>query len=80
MDREPAMPPRTARQILDEWHRLAEQRDEASDTDVIDAITHRIEQIRREYIEGTPPDGPPAAGSPDDHDEDERRVQMELRL
>ncbi len=74
------MPPRTARQILDEWHRLAEQRDEASDTDVIDAISHRIEQIRREYIEGAPPDRPPAPGTPQDTDEEERRVQMELRL
>ena len=62
------MPPRTASQILAEWHELALQRDEASDADLADAITARIEQIRREYIEGTPPgqrpDATPAVDEP----------------
>ena len=53
------MPPRTAAQILAEWHELAQQRDEASDSEIADGIAARIEQIRREYIEGTPPDAQP---------------------
>jgi hypothetical protein len=55
------MPPRTASQILAEWHELAEQRDEASDDELRTAITARIEQVRREYIEGPPPDPETAA-------------------
>jgi hypothetical protein len=50
------MPPRTASKILAEWHELAMQREEATDAELADAITARIEQVRREYIEGVPPD------------------------
>jgi len=72
------MPPRTASQILAEWHELAVQREEASDSDLVDAITARIEQVRREYIEGTPPDQQRAArGSADDV---EPKIQMKLPL
>jgi len=62
------MPPRTAAQILAEWHELALQRDEASDADLAEAIAARIEQVRREYIEGSPPERrpqTPASPSPD---------------
>jgi hypothetical protein len=72
------MPPRSAAQILAEWHELAVQRDEASDTDLVDAITARIEQVRREYIEGTPPDRP-SATQPGPADSDPK-IQMKLRL
>ncbi len=60
------MPPRTAAQILAEWHELAAQREEASDTDLADAIAARIEQVRREYIEGTPPGQPRTTGGSGD--------------
>lgn len=49
------MPPRTAKEILAEWHELAMRREEAADTDLADGLAARIEQLRREYIEGTPP-------------------------
>jgi hypothetical protein len=72
------MPPRTASQILAEWHELALQRDEASDADLADAITARIEQVRREYIEGTPADPQPAS-VPTSGDA-EPRIQMKFPL
>ena len=72
------MPPRTAAQILAEWHELAVQRDEASDADLVDAITARIEQVRREYIEGASPDQP-SATQPTFGDADPK-IQMKLRL
>lgn len=50
------MPPRTASKILAEWHELAMQREEVTDAELAEAITARIEQVRREYIEGVPPD------------------------
>jgi len=50
------MPPRTAAQILAEWHDLARQRDEASDDELVAAITQRIELVRHEYIVGSPPE------------------------
>lgn len=59
------MPPRTARQILAEWHELALQREEATDEEISAGLAARIEQVRREYIEGTPPETPamrPSAG------------------
>jgi hypothetical protein len=56
------MPSRTAKQILAEWHELAMRREEAPD-DIDEGLTARIEQLRREYIEGTPPKEPPAAPS-----------------
>jgi hypothetical protein len=74
------MPPRTAKQILAEWHELAMRRDAATEQDIADGLAARIAQLRREYIEGTPPesrDAEPAA--PSDLD-DEPRIQMELRL
>jgi hypothetical protein len=49
------MPPRTAKQILAEWHELAMQRDDVADSDIDAGLAARIEQLRREYIEGTPP-------------------------
>ena len=49
------MPTRPTSRILAEWHELAMQRDEATDSELREAITTRIEQVRREYIEGTPP-------------------------
>ena len=49
------MPPRKASQILAEWHELAMRRDDAADTDIDEGLAARIEQLRREYIEGTPP-------------------------
>jgi hypothetical protein len=49
------MPPRPARQILAEWHELAMQREEVADTGIDAGLAARIEQLRREYIEGTPP-------------------------
>ena len=56
------MPPRTAKQILAEWHELAMQREEATDEEISAGLAARIEQVRREYIEGTPPEAP-ARGS-----------------
>jgi hypothetical protein len=50
------MPPRTASQILAEWHELAMQREDATDDDLAAGLAARIEQLRREYIEGTPPE------------------------
>jgi hypothetical protein len=52
------MPPRNASQILAEWHELAMERDEATDTEIADGLAARIEQLRREYIEGVPPETP----------------------
>ncbi len=52
------MPPRTAKQILAEWHELALRKEEATDAELVDAISQRIALVRREYIEGTP--APPA--------------------
>jgi hypothetical protein len=52
------MPPRTASQILADWHDLAMRREEATDTEMADGLAARIEQLRREYIEGTPPETP----------------------
>ena len=54
------MPPRTASKILAEWHELAMQREEATDAELAEAISAKIEQVRREYIEGTPPEPRPA--------------------
>jgi hypothetical protein len=73
------MPPRTAKQILAEWHELAMRREEAPDSDIdIDAgLAARIEQLRREYIEGTPPEEAPAAVNKDD---DEPNVQTRMPL
>jgi hypothetical protein len=72
------MPPRTAKQILAEWHELAVQRDEASDAELADAIAARIQQVRREYIEGTPPDG--QADTVAASDEAGPKVQMKFPL
>ena len=55
------MPPRTASKILAEWHELAMQKEEATDAELANAIAARIEQVRREYIEGVPPE--PTAGT-----------------
>jgi hypothetical protein len=80
------MPPRTAAQILAEWHDLARQRDEASDTELAAAIAARIEQVRHEYIVGSPPepraDEParPAAKPAASVDESEPTTQMRLPL
>jgi hypothetical protein len=71
-------PPRTAKQILAEWHELAMQRDEATDSDIADGLAARIEYLRREYIEGTPPDERQADLPADD--DDQPKVQMRLRL
>ena len=57
------MPPRPASRILADWHELAMQREEASDTEIADGLAARIEQLRREYIEGTPPETPSADDS-----------------
>ena len=71
-----AMPPRTAKQILAEWHELAIRREEAADSDIDAGLAARIEQLRREYIEGTPPGTP----TPTATDGDEPKVQMKLPL
>jgi hypothetical protein len=76
--REPAMPPRTASKILAEWHELAMQREEATDSDIADGLAARIDQLRREYIEGTPPEEKPATLPT--KDDDEPKVQMKLPL
>jgi hypothetical protein len=70
-------PPRTAKQILAEWHELAMEREEAIDSDIADGLAARIEQLRREYIEGTPPDATPDRSSGDG---DEPKVQIKLPL
>jgi hypothetical protein len=54
------MPSRTAKQILAEWHELAMQREDAADTEIDAGLAARIEQLRREYIEGTTPETKPA--------------------
>jgi hypothetical protein len=72
------MPPRTAKQILAEWHELAMRREEVTDSDIDAGLAARIEQLRREYIEGTPPEGP--ATDPSSTIEDEPKVQMRLPL
>ena len=72
------MPPRTAKQILAEWHELAMRREEVTDSDLDDGLAARIEQLRREYIEGTPPKG--AVTDPPTTTEDEPKVQMRLPL
>jgi hypothetical protein len=73
------MPPRTAKQILAEWHALAMQREETTDTDISEGLAARIEQLRREYIEGAPPAAPADARQPEEID-DEPRIQMKLPL
>jgi len=72
------MPPRTAKQILSEWHALAMERDETTDTDITEGLAARIEQLRREYIEGTPPEA--SAARPTTDIDDEPRIQMKLPL
>ena len=72
------MPPRTAKQILAEWHELAMQREDVTDSDIDAGLAARIEQLRREYIEGVPPEETPA--SPSSDDPAEPKVQMNLRL
>ena len=72
------MPTRTAKQILAEWHELALQREEATDTDIADGLAARIRQLRREYIEGTPP-APMPEPAPTKK-VDEPKVQMKLPL
>jgi hypothetical protein len=83
------MPPRTAAQILAEWHDLARQRDEASDAELAAAIAARIEQVRHEYIVGSPPepraDQPATPARPTPRpagsvDESEPTTQMRLPL
>ena len=71
------MPPRTAKQILAEWHELAMEREEATDNDIADGLAARIEQVRREYIEGPPPDATMDRSAGDD---DEPKVQIKLPL
>ena len=73
------MPTRTAKQILAEWHELAMQREEATDTEIADGLAARIRQLRREYIEGTPPDPMPSAPSTSEDDEPKVQVQLPLR-
>ena len=70
-------PPRTAKQILAEWHGLAMEREEATDRDIADGLAARIEQLRREYIEGPPPDSTTDRSAGDD---DEPKVQIKLPL
>ena len=72
------MPSRTAKQILAEWHELAMRREEAPDSDIDEGLAARIEQLRREYIEGTPPVEPPAAPSNTDDDEPDLPTRMPL--
>ena len=72
------MPPRTAKQILAEWHELAMRREDAADSDIDAGLAARIEQLRREYIEGTPPEET-ATGLPSE-DPAEPKVQMKLPL
>ena len=80
------MPPRTAAQILAEWHDLARQRDEASDSELAAAIAARIEQVRHEYIVGSPPEPradestKPAAPSKPAASVDESEPTTQMRL
>ena len=67
------MPPRNVSQILAEWHELAMERDEATDTEIADGLAARIEQLRREYIEGTPPEVPGTRPSRDHHGDENPR-------
>jgi hypothetical protein len=67
------MPPRNASQILAEWHELALERDEATDTEIADGLAARIEQLRREYIEGVPPEKPGTQPSRDQRGGDNAR-------
>ena len=67
------MPPRNASQILAEWHELAMERDEATDAEIADGLAARIEQLRREYIEGTPPEAPGTQPSRDQRGDDNPR-------
>jgi hypothetical protein len=48
------------------------------DSDIAEGLAARIEQLRREYIEGTPPDETPRTRSSDDPGEP--KVQMKLPL
>ncbi len=68
------MPTRTAKQILAEWHELAMQRADATDSDLADGLAARIEQLRREYIEGAPPEAEAATRPPGD--DNEPKIQM----
>jgi hypothetical protein len=72
------MPPRTAKQILAEWHELAMRREDATDSDIDAGLAARIEQLRREYIEGMPPEETPAREP--SVDPAEPKVQMKLPL
>ena len=72
------MPPRTAKQILAEWHELAMRRENATDDDIDAGLAARIEQLRREYIEGTPPEEIPAPEP--SANSAEPKVQMKLPL
>ncbi|HEV8698422.1 MAG TPA: hypothetical protein VGQ89_12065 [Candidatus Limnocylindrales bacterium] len=72
------MPSRTAKQILAEWHELAMRREEAPDSDIDEGLAARIEQLRREYIEGTLPEEPPAARSNTDDDEPNTQTRTPL--
>jgi hypothetical protein len=74
------MPPRTAKQILAEWHDLALRRDATTEPDIADGLAARIAQLRREYIEGTPPEARDAEPATTTDIDDEPRIQMELRL
>lgn len=72
------MPSRTAKQILAEWHELAMQREDTTDSGIDAGLAARIEQLRREYIEGVPPEQTPSNPSSDDLAEP--KVQMKLHL
>ncbi len=65
------MRPRNASQILAEWHELAMEREEATDTEIAEGLAARIEQLRREYIEGVPSETP-GPRSPQDRQEAEK--------
>lgn len=72
------MQPRPASKILAEWHDLAMRQQEAPDTDIAEGLAARIEQLRREYIEGTPPEATPATRP--SGDPAEPKIQMKLPL
>ena len=74
------MPPRTAKQILAEWHELAMQRQDAADDDIDAGLAARIEQLRREYIEGTPPSDAQPQRPTHTAVDNEPKVQMKLPL
>jgi hypothetical protein len=71
------MPTRSAKQILAEWHELAMRQAEATEDDITAGLAARIEQLRREYIEGTPAG---EARSCEPVPDDEPKVQMRLPL